>query len=168
MNTAKTASLDDRALTQRARVRTMLQRRRRLWRRVTVSLVVAVAMVLAILLNRDTQHLRIRMRQGEKVAAALQRAYDRTRDPPLSFPTLDGAGRGLYDLYYFNIFYASRQESDQQVGVCCLREPVRFFLRTEGRVVVTFDGSRFSSQWMPESDFQNRAKALGFASLLEE
>jgi hypothetical protein len=168
MASANPVSLDDRALAQRARVRTMQQRRRRLLRRVLTLLVVTVAMVLAILMNRDAQELRAKRKQGETIAAALQQSYDLHHDPPLSLPAFAGANTALQGSYYFNIFYASQQESSQRAGVCCLRQPLRFFVRGEGRIVVLFDGERFTSQWMPESEFRAAARALGFGSLIDD
>lgn len=168
MTSAEPVSPTERTVSQRARLRALLARRKRFWRSVAVFVVVAVAMVLAALLHRDTQQLRTVRKQATVVADALQENYARRRDPPLSFPKLPERYEKLHRHYYFNIFYANQQKSQGQAGACCLREPLRFFVRTEGRVVILFDGEQFSSQWMPEGEFRARAENLGFGSLLKE
>ena len=146
----------------------MQQRRRRLRRRIAIAVLATTVTAVGILLNRDAQSFRAARKQGETIAAALQETYGRRRDPPLSFPILHGTNAGLHSRYYFNMFYASQQESNRLAGVCCMRQPEHFFVRSAGRIVILFDGSKFSSQWMPEEEFQADADALGFGSLREK
>ncbi len=230
MTTAEPVPPTDAVVAQRARARTLAQRRKRLWKRVALLVVVTIAMVLAVLLNRDTQHLRGERKLGQMVADELQKEFEGRRDPPLTFPSgkdpredplsqeikelsqeieelrkeikeLTRKERGpvqaLAELerrhaevkqeldpmvrrrrefererqrHYFNMFYVSQRavHPDGEVGVCCLEKPVRFFIRTEGRIVILFDGKHYSSRWMPESEFRAKAKQLGFADLLRE
>jgi hypothetical protein len=223
MTTVEPTPLTDAAVTQRARLRTLAQRRRRLWRRITFLIVVTIAMVLAVMLNRDTQHLRGERKLGEMVATELQSEFERRRDPPLMFPSgrdakEDRLTRELSELnqnigerenqkpkpvqtlaelkhkrdevkrqleplvakrkrfeqqqerHDFNLFYVDRQKSrpEGDVGVCWLKNPVRFFVRTEGRIVILFDGKNFKSRWMPESEFRAAAGQLGFGDLARE
>jgi hypothetical protein len=151
----------DAIVTQRAQLHTLLQRRRRLWRRIGILAAVTVAMVLVSLLNRDTQHLREQRKLGERVAAALQADYAaRGGRRPLMFP-VDEALRGERSRYHFNMFYDGREKT----GVCCLRKPVRLFVRAEGRTVILFDGEDFTASWIPESEFRAEAEQLGFGDL---
>jgi len=144
----------------------MLERRKRFWRRIVILLVATVATVLAVLASRDAQHLRAVQKEGKVVADALQGVYAEQRELPLLFPMLQEPHRGLQQRYFFNMFYVDQQAWRQQVGVCCLKNPVPFFVLSDGRVVVLFDGERFSSQWMTESEFQAAAESLGFDSSL--
>jgi hypothetical protein len=213
----------DAVVAQRVRARTLAQRRKRLWQRVALLVAVTIAMVLAVLLNRDTQHLRGERKLGQMVADELQKEFEDRRDPSLMFPSgkdprEDPLSRELAELnreiknsgqegegpaqaiaklkrkrdevsreleplvdrreeferqrkrHYFNMFYVSqwRLRPEDEVGVCCLEKPVRFFLRTEGRIAIWFDGKHYSSHWMPESEFRAKAKQLGFGDLLRE
>lgn len=223
MTPVESAPLTDAAVTQRARLHTMLQRRKRLWRRIAILAVVTTGMVLMSLRNRDTEHLRTHRRLGEMIAAALQKELEDRRRPPLMFPTgkdpredelareigelnweinrLEdaeaGSGPDLAELerkredvgerlnrmvstreqfererqrHYFNFFYVNQQRLSPETpaGVCCPKKPVRFFLQSEGRMVILFDGENFTAQWMPEHEFRAEAEQLGFEDLLGE
>lgn len=102
------------------------------------------------------------------VAAVLRETYLRRQDPPLRFPRLDPPDERLHEDYEYNMFYANQAKRSPRVGVCCSKEPVKFFVLTEGRVVILFDGEEYSSQWMPEREFRDQADRLGFGSLLKE
>jgi hypothetical protein len=138
-----------------------------LWRRLVVFVVVTTVMVLAVLLSRDTQQLRAMKKQGEMIAAVLRESYLRRQDPPLRFPPLDPPNERLYEAYEYNMFYAIQAERGPRVGVCCSKRPVEFFVLTEGRIVILFDGEDYSSQWMPEREFRDQADRLGLGSLLK-
>lgn len=223
MTTAEPVPPTDAVVAQRARARTLAQRRKRLWQRVALLVVVTIAMVLAVLLNRDTQHLRGERKLGQMVADELQKELEGRRDPPLTFPSgrdprEDPLSRELKALterirkleseepgpapdlaelkrkrnevarkldplvdkrekfererkrHHFNMFYVSQRagQPEGEVGVCCLEKPVRFFMRTEGRIVILFDGKHYSSHWMLEREFRAKAKQLGFGDLLRE
>ena len=168
MPVAEPESVVDRSLTERARLRTLRHRRRRLWRRIVVFLAVMSVMVLMVLLSRDTQQLHAMENQGDLIAAALQEAFDQRGEAPLSFPRLPAPNNRLYDRYDFNIFYASEREGRPNVGVCCLKQPEQFFVLPNGRVVIVFDGQEYHSVWMPETEFRTRAERLGFGNLLKE
>jgi len=167
MDSAKSASFTDGVASQRARWRTLLERRRRFWRRTVLFVLVTVVMVLAALANRDMVHRRDIQGKATIVANALQQAYARRQhDPPLRFPELPEPYQELHKHYHFNIFYANQQKSRRRVGVCCLQDPVRFLLRADGRMVILFDGKQFTPQWMTEREFRAAAPALGFDSSL--
>jgi hypothetical protein len=175
MPTPEPAQPTDALVTQRARLHTLRQRRRRLWQRIATLTFVTIAMVLVVLLNRDTQHLREFRRRGQLVAAALQQEFENRGAPPLMVPS--GRGRVEEEVleqerkrHYFNMLYVRQREQhpERKVGACCLEQPVRFFLRTEGRIMILFDGERFESTWMPEDEFRAQAEQLGFGDLLTE
>ncbi|MFQ5805815.1 MAG: hypothetical protein ACE5I3_05125, partial [Phycisphaerae bacterium] len=166
MTSAHSAPLSDRVVTQRARRRTLLERRRRFWRGIVLFVFVTIAMVLAGLANRDLLYWRDIQAKTAMVAAALQETYEREKDPPLLFPNFRAPHEELHERYYFNMFYANQKKWRPQVGVCCLKKASRFFLRADGRAVVLFDGKQFTPHWMTEGEFRAAAVALGFDSSL--
>jgi hypothetical protein len=170
MTSAKSASLIDGLATLRARQRTLFERRKRFWRRIALFLLVTIVIVLVALANRDLLQWRDIQKKAALVANALQQTYtDRKQDPPLRFPDLPEPYQELHKRYHFNIFYADQQKSRRRVGVCCLQDPARFFLRADGRTVILFDGKQFTARWMTESEFRAAALGLGFdSSLLEK
>jgi len=162
------ASTADQLVTQRARVRTMLGRRRRFWRRVAVFAAVTVVMVLVTLVTRDRQHRREMKEQATMIAAGLQERYELRGHLPLRLPDLPPQDANLHERYYFNTRYADQGKWRRRVGVCSLRQPLRFYVWPAGRTVVLFDGERFSAHWMSEPQFRAEAETLGFESLLNE
>jgi hypothetical protein len=214
MAMAESAQLTDAVVTQRARLRTLKQRRRRLWRRIATLAIVSVVMILVVMLNRDTQHLHKLNERGQMVAAALQHEFESRGVLPLMFPSgrnsqerdlqrqlealnrengaatqdadtlrrkrqeveraLDQCRQARHLLererpnHYFNMLYVRQQDlhPGQGAGVCCFEKPVRFFMRTAGRIVILFDGQEFHSRWMPEDEFRAKADQLGFGDLL--
>jgi hypothetical protein len=168
MTATESASPTEEVIAQRARVRTMVERRRRFWRNILVFALVTIAMVLAALFNRDTQQLRAKRKEAGMIADRLQAVYDQQGYLPLRFPDLPEPYADLGQRYHFNILYANRQAWQRRVGVCCSRERVHFFLRAAGRPVVWFDGERFGPEWMTESEFQAAADDLGFDSLMRK
>jgi len=161
--------LSETELTQQARLHTMFRRRRRFWRRAITFTVVTVVIVLVVLTNRDTQRIRGERDNALMVASVLQASYDARgrKELPLSldFKPEDAA---LGRRYAFNILYVIDKKSRENVGVCWLKDPVRFFVRSEGRWVVVFDktSDRFDAVWVKEDRFREEAARLGFAHLL--
>jgi hypothetical protein len=87
MTTVEPAPPVDTVITQRARLHTLMQRRRRLWRRILVLAIVTGVMVLVATLNRDTQYLREERKRGQMVADELQKEFEVRREFPLMFPS---------------------------------------------------------------------------------
>jgi hypothetical protein len=165
MISAEPAPYADRAVAQRALRRTLERRRRRFWRRVVVFVIVTAVMVTSALANRDMQRLRSIRKQGAALAASLQAYYEREKDLPLLFPK---PHEDLYKDYHFNLSYADQARSSARVGVCCSKKPLWFLLRSDARVVVFFDGDKFSAELMDEARFRALASGLGFGRVLYE
>lgn len=165
MDTEQASLSSERMIAQRARAYTLSRRRRRLVWRIALFLAVTTAMTAVAVLNRDTTQLREERKIGQRIVDLLEAETAQRGSPPLMFPS-DPSLRLQRDRYYFNIFYAGQSAGKAQTGVCCLKEPVRFFLRPDGRMVILYDGARFSSEWMSEREFVSRARDLGFRYLL--
>ncbi len=150
-------------LNRRARLRVMLLRRRRFWRSVLYFSIGTALMVVLVLANRDAQQFRELTREGQVVAEALQREADTRGTLPLLLPTLPPPHDNIHERYVFNLYYATQIHWTQPVGVCCSRYPWHFFLRSDGRSVILYDGKHFSSKLMNEREFQQTAEKLGFS-----
>ena len=127
---------------------------------------ILAAMVVVSLINRDTQQIREEREKGELIAAALQEDFESRHRPPLRFPDAAALSRDR-GRYYFNLFYTDRKKWHSEVGVCCLKTPVRLFVRTEGRIVILYDGKQYRSQWVPEIEFCARAAELGLTDVMK-
>ncbi len=127
---------------------------------------ILAAMVVVSLVNRDTQQIRNEREKGKLIAAALQEDFEPRRQPPLRFPDVPTLSRER-NRYYFNLFYADRKKLYSEVGVCCLKTPVRLFVRAEGRIVILYDGDQYRSQWIPEAEFCARAVELGLTDVMK-
>lgn len=158
----------DGALSERIRLRTMRRRRSRVWRRAVSLAALGVLVLAAILVNRDWVLSRGISSEASAVARALQETYERESDFPLLVTDRTQPLDRFHERYHFNMWYGNEVQWRPRVGVCCSQKPVHFSLRADRRVVVLFDGNRFSWQWLPESEFQAQAEGLGFAGLLEK
>ncbi len=152
-------------LNRRARLRVMLLRRRRFWRSVLYFSIGTTVMVLLVLANRDAQQYREITREGHALAEALQREARARASLPLLLPNLPPPHENVHERYYFNLYYATQLRWTQPVGVCCSRKAWHFFLRSDGRSVILYDGERFFPRWMNEREFRLAAERLGFSPI---
>jgi|GEM_PF-2389011 len=167
MTNTESTPVTDKTLAQRARLNTLVQRRRRLFRRLLLFALITAGMIYVVVLNRDSTQLRLGRNMGQRLAAAFEKESAARSRPLLTFPS-DSSLRKDCERLYFNVFYAGQAKERPEAGVCCLKEPMRFFLRREGRIVILFNGKNYLSRWMPEDEFQSAAKELGFGYLLGE
>ena len=149
-------------------MRTVLNRRRRFWRSLLIALLAVVVMTLVALANRDAQALRAARKAGDAIVKGLQQHVEKRHNPPLTMPLLPEPYQNLDRRYYFNIFYVGTARDLGEAGVCCMREPLQFFVFSDGRIVVTYDGNEFTPLWMEEAEFRANAERLGFGSLLDD
>jgi hypothetical protein len=168
MNASDTARPADFTLAQRAQAQTLSRRRRRLAWRVILFTIITAVMIFVAVINRDTMELRDQRRIGALMVKAFERKAAERHSPPLTFPyeTSPIQTDLPYERFYLNIFYAGQARPGAPSGVCCLKQPVSFYIRTEGRTVILYDGAHFDSEWMTESEFRSRAQELGFSYLL--
>lgn len=144
----------------RVRLRTIQHRRRRVVRSVLGFAVVAAIVVLAAITQRDEQARRSAEIQGERIALAFQNSFDAEGVPPSRFPQ-DEEIRSAISRFDLNPFYATRPREASRVGVCVSRSAIGLYLREAGRIVVTFDGRVYRSEWMPDTEYRAQADALG-------
>ena len=150
---------------QRVALRVMETRRRRLWRRAVLIVLVTAAILVLALAQRDGQTVQ---RQGALAQQVAQRLSELAAESPLP-PSVGQVSRTdeVPELvtFAFNAMYAAQAERRGRSGVCA-SGPVVLFLRTDGRFVVTFDGRSFAVEWMEEAQFRREADALGLEHAL--
>lgn len=163
--TQAAARPDPRALSQQIQLRLRRERNRRLLRGVLVLVVVTGLLIVLAITNRDRQAIRHSHRVGIRLTRAFQAEFDRTGIAPRRLPPVNLRARHIRDAVIFNVYYPDQIRTARVVGVCCNRSPVSMYLDPPGRHVVLFDGREFQLEWMLETEFRERAYALGFASL---
>lgn len=169
MPRARIEPRSDKFTTMRARVRTLIARRKRFWTDLTVFVVLSGAMVVATIANRDTQHFRTLKAEAEQVAETLQAYLESNGEPPLLMPPIPGRSqREIAQNHYFNIFYAQQARAGRPAGVCCPRNASAFYFRDAGRMVILFDGEAFTPHWYTNDEFHLNADRLGLGRLLDE
>lgn len=161
----------------RAARRTLLQRRRRVWRSLVLFVVVTAVMVLVSMAQRDYQSVRTCRQRLEYTCAELQKLLERGDKAPQSLPLpradggreSAGVNGGVDDdayftlraRYFYNARYGRAAAREKRVGVCCCEQPHRLYLRADGRHVIVFDGQRYDLIWMAEQEFRRQAAELG-------
>lgn len=164
-------------LDERAALRTIRERRRRVWRSALLVVLVTLGMVVLLAVNRDEQDIRACGRRMERTRQELQRLRDAGQRLPLADPEklaeLVVAGMSEDDEArrqdshvrthtHYNVLFSARAGLAPEIGVCCCRRPHSRLLRPPGRHVIVFGAARgvFELRWMDEAEFARRAAAL--------
>lgn len=147
---------------QRVRDRLMRERQRRLLRNSLVVVAISGVMLYVALAQRDVQARRRIDAEGSKIAAIFQAALDEQGTPARNFPVRGRDLEYLQQMYTINAWYPEQLQSVRPVGVAVVREPERMYLKPLGRVVILFDGAKYSFKWMSESEYQAERATLGF------
>jgi hypothetical protein len=167
------------SVVDRAAIRTMSQRRRRVWINVAVFVLVTTVMVLLSMAQRDYQSVRDCWKRMNGTGQELQKLLSRGEAAPLLLPlpqprelpaNASQAERDRRDdefllmrqHYFYNAHYGRPQAQQRQrpVGVCCCAALHHLYLRTNGRHVIVFDGQRYELRWLTESEFRRQAAVL--------
>ncbi len=159
----------EREIAQRVRERVMRERRLRLIRNTVFVGLISLVMLYVALLQRDAQALRTWNAEAKRLAGFFQAEFDLTGAPPLDFPenAADPNYRGDYreflrSRYRLNPLYPQKLAAIRPVGVAVLNDPERMYLRPAGKIVILFDGERYSGEWMPDEEIKGRMRSLGF------
>jgi hypothetical protein len=152
---------------ERVRLRTYRERSRRIWRQLLLVVVVTIIIVLLSLAQRDTQAQRFERREIDRLAATLRESFHKNKAPadllgaiPLQDP--------LWRRYYLNQGYARQGWAGSRIGVACSPRPVQMFLRSDGRMLLLFDGREFTVNWISEEEFRKHAAELGLALAIDD
>jgi hypothetical protein len=147
----------------RASLRTMKQRQRRVWRNLLTFAAITALMVVLVMARRDQQDVGRCLETMRFVATALQNEVSQPGGVPVNMPhpQTEGAMTRSHYHYSLNTARALRPEGGgPELGIACCDQPHRLFTRTDGRYVVLGDGRTFHVQWMNEDEFQRRAAEL--------
>lgn len=163
MTEATTISTRQRDLSQQVYRRLRRERNHRFLRGILMVILVSVGMIVLAISNRDTQAVKTSANIARALADALQQSYDHNGRAARRLPNITLGSRYIRDVVTFNVYYPDQIRTARRVGVCCSKRPLELYLRPSGRHVVLFDGEHYSVEWMPESEFQQRAFGLGLA-----
>jgi hypothetical protein len=160
MSASEHSTALDHEAAQKVSLRTLLERRRRIWRRLLLMIVVTVTIIVLALVQRDTQRIRYHAGEMERIAEALRGAMEQKGAAPevLSLARSDSE---VATRYLFNVNYRQHAERRGRSAVCAMREPVPLLLRPNRRYVILFDGRQFSVRWMTEAEFATQSEPLG-------
>lgn len=150
----------DRGAAQKVSLRTLHERRWRIWRRLLLMIVVTITIVVLALAQRDIQRIRWHEREMERIADALRGAMAQRG----AAPEVLGLARdesGAAGLYQFNVNYRQHAERRGRSAVCVMRKPVPLFLRPNRRYLILFDGREFTVGWLTEPRFAEQSEPLG-------
>jgi hypothetical protein len=160
----------------RAALRTMSQRRRRVWINVSAFALLTGLMVLLSMAQRDEQAVRSCHDRLAFAADELQNRLSRgvTAVDNLPLPGSTGVAKVATGQprnedeafenrvhYFYNADWWRGRHRRRVVGVCSCAAPHQLFLRPDGRHVIVFDGQRYELRWMTESEFARQAPEFG-------
>jgi hypothetical protein len=166
----------------RVALRTMAQRRRRVWRNIILMVVTSGLVLLLSVIGRDEQSLRGPIQDSyeelEYARAELQDAFDRggLAPPRLPLPPrgelppdASPAQRERFEeeqldrllRYTYNQAHRWQGQPERPAFVCYNQGPLDLFLREDRRHLILFDGTQYTLETLTESAFRQRAAALG-------
>lgn len=159
-------------LEDRAALRTLRERRRRVWRSMAGVLVITLGMLVLLVINRDNQAIRSCRSRMEFARAELQRLHDDGSLPPRVLPWpapvegVRGQSRARVTAsghVHYDPFHSTRFGAASRVGVCCCKKPHTRLFFSDGRHVVIYDvqQGQYELQWMDEARFAQEAEGLG-------
>jgi hypothetical protein len=174
----------EQATSERVGLRTLRERRWRVYRGVFM-LVLSTAIVVALtVLNRDEAAIRACDARMRFACDAFQAMRDSKAPVPASLLELrpdpsrpvDREDHATNDLLtqlwteaYYNALFDLRCDSGREVGVCCCQAPHARLIGASGRYVVVYDPvrRRFAQRWLDEDAFQRQADQLGLSGACE-
>lgn len=154
----------DPVISERVRLRTMAERRRRVWRSLALFMVTVAAMVVIVMLRRDTQAVESCRHMLDDAVGVLHAELAKGHGLPPTFPQ-SAAGRSvLRTHFHYSMLNAQFLAGKRQIGICSCEQPHRLFLQRNGRHVALFDGENFEVRWVDEEEFRRNAAAWGFVA----
>jgi len=162
---------------------TLARRRRRVWRNLTLIMVITGIMVVLSMAERDNQSLRGSIetcrRNLEFAAGRLQEAFDRGEPAPPRVPLpQDPAPPGLSPAdqeayqdaqldrilhYHYEPMHRKALSPGRTAIICYCVKPHHLYLRDDRRHVILFDGRKYQVACLGETEFRRRAAELGIA-----
>lgn len=150
-------------------MRTLRERRRRVWYRLGAFLLVSFLLVMLIVVNRDQAEVRTCRRRMLQAAEALREMHDDIERERL---TILFAERGQVDDWrgplrghvQLNVLYDyHRGEGRREIGVMCCAGPHRRLFGAVGRHVIVYNSATqdYEVRWYTEPEFDRVAPLLG-------
>lgn len=165
VTTASSSSMPDTA-TDRATLRAMGERRRRVLRSAIVVISIMLAIAVLSTINRDQQAVTSCRERMESAVGLLQEhatkgLRGRAGSPRSMLRT--ELGQRWRDHVFHNEMFNRQKIFRQKVGVCCCKQPHSSLLWAPGRYVIIYDAQSQKHQllWLEEKEFDRRANELG-------
>ncbi len=158
---ASTPATTPASASDRASLRTMRQRKRRVWRNLLTVVVVTALMVVLVMARRDQQDVGRCLETMRFVVHTLESVETRRDGLPTNLPQPKSDGAMDRSHYHYNPRNALAIFSGgPPIGVVCCDHPHRLFTRADGRYVVLAENGALRIEWLVESEFQRRAAGL--------
>lgn len=151
---------------ERVARRTLVERRRRVLRRVLFVVAVTLVMVVITVANRDQQSIDACKQRMEYAVKALREHHSEwLRDPQkFSLPLLEAQlGDAWRDHVLDNWRFTEEAAFAREVGVCCCERPHSPMFLPAGRYVIIYHvaAQQYELKWMTEREFAEHAEELG-------
>lgn len=163
----KPAELGGAEAAQRAALRTMQERRARIWRRLALVAIVSAIIVALLVAQRDNQTRRHYREQLEGLQHVFEEGRARSGSPPAALGVVE-RDNPAWDLCYFNPTYVDRAARRGRSGVAAMRAPVNLIFNPDGRFLLMFDGKDYHVEWIDEAQFRAVAASLGLGLAVAE
>lgn len=162
----------------RAELRTLRERRRRVWRGLALFVVVVIGMVVVSIVNNDEANIRTCRGRLELICQSLQEAADRGQPVPQQLPLPPArdddrqaqreAAVVRYHVHYDAFGFERAKAGQREAGLACCRWPHTRLIGVSGRHVIVFDTARrrYEVRWLEESAFRRDARRLGLDEAL--
>jgi hypothetical protein len=148
-------------------LRTLRERRRRVWRTLVLLVLVLVGMVVLTIMKHDEELIGDCRKRMTSTCKIFQDAYDAGQ--PLPYPQrLDEQITGFRGHCYYDLFQFERNRAAvSEAGVCCCRWPHTRLIGPSARFVIVFVNSpdphqrRYVVHELDERTFRSKCRAWG-------
>ncbi len=170
MNNAAANAATNVDVKQRAALRMLLFRRRRVIKRVVIFAVATLGMIIVSMMHRDAQTVWRLEKETMHLPRVFQEKYG-SHGLPTNLPPPPGLSAEHEEAWRSRYIYVRSNQriaqSDHPKVICYSDPQTSLYLRANGRIVVLYDGRTYSLVWMKARDFQARAADLGVPDLTE-
>lgn len=151
---------------QRAAVREMSQRRRRVWMNVVFFVVATAGMLALSLITRDSHAFKRSEAFAQELTQHLNENYS-DRRLPSDMPMPGDMSAALRESWRSRYCYLGQKPRREAIlkktkrAVCYPVYPLRMYLRSGGRHVILATPDGFEYQWLSEAEIKQQADKLG-------
>jgi len=151
---------------QRAAVREMTQRRRRVIMNVVFFVLATAGMLMLSLITRDSHAFKRSEAFAQELTQYLNEHYS-DRRLPTEMPMPGNMSEALRESLRDRLCYLGQKPRREAIlkktkrAVCYPVYPLRMYLRPDGRHIILATPDGFEYQWLPEAEIKQKADELG-------